>query len=332
MDELGPVENLASRSIARGTGSESLSIRAGVGPRAAALSVDTRSLPSFFIVGPPRTGSSWLYEVLSSQAVLPAPSKETRFFDVHFDRGLKWYLAHYRNGNARRRMGEVAPTYFASNLARERLSQMVPDARIICVFRNPAERIVSLYRLKRAYGLIPWNFEEAMERDAELLETSKYVSNLKLWQRCFGAGNVLSSIYDDLRKSPQDFVDRVVDFIGIPRFILGDSQLGSVHNSEKMTHPRSYARTRRAILMADWFKSKRLDRVVSAFKRSSLCKLVLGGGQPFPPVQAEVVKQLYERFRPEVEELERMLQRDLSSWKFQKPGAGGGIEPEFSHS
>ena len=84
--------------------------------------------------------------------------------------------------------------------------------------------------------------------------------------------------------------------------------------------------------MADWFKSKRLDRVVSAFKRSSLCKLVLGGGQPFPPVQAEVVKQLYERFRPEVEELERMLQSDLSSWKFQKPGAGRRDEPGFSHS
>jgi hypothetical protein len=212
------------------------------------------------------------------------------------------------------------------------LSQTVPDAKIICVFRNPAERIVSLYRLKRAYGLIPWNFEEAMERDSELMETSRYASNLKLWRRSFGAGNVMASVYDDLRDRPQDFVDRLVDFIGVPRFMLRDSQLVSVHDSERMTHPRSYSRTRSAILVADWFKSKRLDRVVSAFKRSSLCKFVLGGGQPFPPVSAGLVKQLYEKFRPDVEELEGMLHRDLSAWKFQRAGTGGGIEPGLSRS
>lgn len=32
-------------------------------------------LPSFFIIGPPRTGSSWLHEVLAKRAVLPSPSK-----------------------------------------------------------------------------------------------------------------------------------------------------------------------------------------------------------------------------------------------------------------
>jgi len=327
MDEFGSAENLTSHSIVGKTASESVGLRAGVEPADRAFAVDTRSFPSFFIVGPPRTGSSWLYEILSCHAVLPAPSKETRFFDIHFERGFKWYLAHYKNCSAERRMGEIAPTYFASSLARERLSQMVPDARIICVFRNPAERIVSLYRLKRAYGLIPWNFEEAMERDPELMETSRYAGNLKLWRRSFGAGNVLASIYDDLRESPQDFVNRLVDFIGIPRFMLKASQLGSVHDSERMTHPRSYSRTRSALVMADWFKSKRLDRVVSAFKRSSLCKFVLGGGEPFPPVPTEVVRQLYEKFRPEVEELEGLLHRDLSLWKFPRAGPGGGIEP-----
>jgi hypothetical protein len=48
-------------------------------------------------------------------------------------------------------MGEVAPTYFASNEARERLANTIPDAKIVCIFRNPVDRILSLYRLKRAY-------------------------------------------------------------------------------------------------------------------------------------------------------------------------------------
>ena len=49
--------------------------------------MDRPSLPSFFVIGPPRTGSSWLHEVLTPHAILPSPSKEMRFFDNHFNRG-----------------------------------------------------------------------------------------------------------------------------------------------------------------------------------------------------------------------------------------------------
>jgi hypothetical protein len=279
---------------------------------------DMRLLPSFFIIGPPRTGTSWLHETLRSHTLLPSPSKETRFFDTHFHRGLKWYLAHYEIGSGKQRIGEVAPTYFASALARERMSRVVRDARIICIFRNPVERLLSLYRLKRAYGMIPWSIEEAIERDAELMESSRYADNLKLWQESFGASNVLAGIYDDLRENPQSFVDSLADFIGVPRFTLTASRRGLVHDSESMTHPRNYYGTRSAMMLAEWFRSRRLDRVVVAFKRSPLRKLVLGGGQPFPQLSTKVSKRLYERFLPEVEGLETMLNRDLSSWKTQK--------------
>jgi hypothetical protein len=275
--------------------------------------------PSFFVIGPPRTGTSWLHKVLSPHTLLPSPAKETRFFDQHFHRGLKWYMAHYRNddGKDRRRIGEIAPTYFASESACERISQTAPEAKIICIFRNPVERIVSLYRLKRAYGLIPWNFEQAVELDAELVETSRYASNLKMWRRAFGAENVLTGIFDDLREKPQAFLDTLLDFIEVPRFVLSEPQYASVHDSENMTHPRSYYRTRSAMKAADWFKARRLNHLIALFKRSPMLKFVLGGGEPFQQVPAEVFAKLSEAFRPEVEELEVLLQRDLSRWKFQ---------------
>ncbi len=319
MDKLQRAVELDGYSVPAEVVGEEVATRAVSPAVAQCIPVEERLLPSFFVIGPPRTGSSWLHHVLKPHTLLPSPAKETRFFDNHFQRGLKWYVAHYQRTSEGQRIGEVAPTYFASAVARERMAQIVPEAKIICVFRNPVERIVSLYRLKRAYGLIPWSFEEAMERDAELMETSKYVSNLKLWQRSFGAGNVLASVYDDLRENPQAFVDGLVDFIGVPRFILAGSERLSIHDSESMTHPRSYYRTRSATLAADWFKSRRLGRLVSAFKRSLLRNLVLGGGQPFSQLPADVVKRLYEKFRPEVEELETLLRRDLSSWKCQKP-------------
>jgi hypothetical protein len=87
----------------------------------------------------------------------PSPTKETRFFDNHFDRGLEWYHAHFLTSTEDRLVGEVAPTYFASNQARERIAKTIPHAKVVCIFRDPVERVVSLYRLKRAYGMIPWS-------------------------------------------------------------------------------------------------------------------------------------------------------------------------------
>lgn len=274
-----------------------------------------RPLPSFFIVGPPRTGTSWLHEVLCPHVTLPHPTKETRFFDNYFDRGFDWYSAHFPVPTENRLVGEVAPTYFASSLARERIGETIPRAKVVCIFRNPVERVVSLYRLKRAYGMIPWSLEEAIVRDSELMESGKYGTNLKAWLRTLGADRVLATVYDDLRDEPQTYLNTMTDFIGIPRFDLAPSQMGPVFSSEAMTLPRNYYRTRSATAMAEWLKLRQFDTVVAAVKKSPLLKLVLGGGPPFAKLSRELTIKLHDHFRPEVEELEGLLQRDFSAWK-----------------
>ena len=281
----------------------------------AAAPIWTRRLPSFFIVGPPRTGTSWLHEVLAKRSILPDPVKETRFFDIHFHRGIEWYRSHYRRSTNDGVTGEVAPTYFISRVARERLARTIPEARIICIFRDPVERLLSHYRFKRAYGMIPWDLKEAILRDPELTESNQYATHFKAWQRVFGTERVLATFYDDLRDEPQTYLDSVADSVGVPRFALTPPETGYVYASKTMTLPRSYYLTRSATLTAEWCKTRRLNSIVWVVKSSPLKKLFLGGGPPFAELPAEVPIQLYERFRPEVEELEGLLNRDLSKWK-----------------
>jgi hypothetical protein len=273
------------------------------------------ALPSFFIIGPPRTGTSWLHNILSQKAWLSHPTKETRFFDRHFDRGLHWYGSHYRKANGGRTIGEVAPTYFASSEARERIARLIPHARIVCTFRNPIDRVVSLYRLKRAYGLIPWNFEEAVERDPELMESSRYSSHLKEWRDTFGESQVMATVHDDIEADPQAYLDRLVDFVGVPRMELSPSQRRRVLTSEDMTEPRHYYWTRGAILMAEWARKQRLDSFVAAAKRVGALKLFVGGGPEFEDLTTSQREHLRKLFRPEVAKLEEMLNRDFSAWK-----------------
>lgn len=280
--------------------------------------------PSFMVVGPPRTGTSWLHKLLEPYATLPSPTKETRFFDLHFHRGFDWYTWHFsrhRDGP----MGEVAPTYFGSREARLRIAETLPRAKIVFIFRNPIERAVSLYRLKIAYGMLRCSFAEALEKDPELINSGLYWTHLSEWRACFPDEQLLVTFYDDLAGDPQAYVSRVGEFIGLPAIHLSKSQVNRVYSSERMTQPRSYLATRAASVFADWCKARHLDHLVAGVRESALIKLFLGGGKSLPAVDAAALDALWEIFRPEVEALASHLGRPLESWNFKTvshdPGA-----------
>jgi Sulfotransferase domain len=279
------------------------------------VETSTLKLPSFLVVGPPRTGTSWVHEVLADHANLPDPTKETRFFDLHFDRGLRWYLDHFPTAHNGCPRGEVAPTYFRSAHARDRIAQTIPGVKLVFIFRHPVQRLVSLYRLKRAYGRLSWTLEEALERDPELVESSLYATNLREWQNKFPPEQLSINLFEDLSSNPQAFIDRLADFLEIPRFQLEQSQLEQVYSTAKMTEPRNFFATRIATAVADWCKARKLDHVVAGVKNSHFIRLFLGGGAPFPDIPLEALKNVRTQMLREIEELEAILGRDLSHWK-----------------
>jgi len=279
--------------------------------------------PSFIVVGPPRTGTSWLHKVLERHATLPSPSKETRFFDLHFHRGLDWYRWHFPRNN-HGPIGEIAPTYFGSEEARERIAKTIPRAKIVFIFRDPIERAISLYRLKLAYGMYQWSFPEAVHKDPELLNSALYWTHLSRWRQSFPDEQLLVTIYDDLSADPQTFVSRIARFIGMEDLALSQSELKRVFSTQKMTLPRNYLVTRTATAFADWCKARRLDHVVASIRESALIKLFLGGGDSLPQIPSETVHELVQQLRPEVEALESHLGRDLQHWKV----ATGTREPQ----
>jgi hypothetical protein len=211
-------------------------------------------------------------------------------------------------------MGEIAPTYFASPKARQRIAATLPSAKIVFIFRNPVERAVSLYRLKLAYGMFRWSFAEALRKDPELINSGLYWSHLSGWRECFPDDQLLVMIYDDLASDPQAFVNKIAAFIGLPPITMSPSQLKRVYSSERMTRPRSYLATRTATAFADWCKSRRLDHLVASVRESALIRLFLGGGKSLPGVAPETLNELAGIFRPEVEALESQLGRRLEKW------------------
>lgn len=82
-----------------------------------------------------------------------------------------------------------------------------------------------------------------------------------------------------------------------------------------MTEPRNYYWTRGANLLAEWSKARNLDAIVAWAKRIGMVKLFVGGGPAFPELSRSEKIRLRNLFRPEVDRLEALLNRDLSIWR-----------------
>jgi hypothetical protein len=283
---------------------------------------NTRSLrlPDFIGVGPPRTGTSWLHEALSGHLGLPDRVKETNFFVWNYGRGLEWYASQFRRCPPGVPMGEFGPMYFIAPETRERIARHIPGCKIICTFRDPVERTYSHYKNMLKGGYFSGSFEECIEKRLDVLEWSRYATYLEAWRQPFGEENVFVAIHDDLKANPQIFLDQVCDFLQIPRIPLAGSRLSSSKVNGISVRPRNLHLARATRIADEFLQRLRLQVPVDFLIGAGVRNLLYSGGRAFEPVRPETAARLREIFRPEVEKLEEMLGRDLSSWKSRSAG------------
>jgi hypothetical protein len=200
-----------------------------------------RPLPDFLILGAQKAGTTALYEYLRRHPDLTGPSwKEVSFFDRHWVRGLKWYRGNFPN-RARTRdklVGEASPSYVFHPLAPQRVQEVVPDARLVVLVRNPVDRALSHYNHEVALGREPLPFEEALDAEDERLRgevdhmladpeyfsrewwghtykaRGRYAEQLERWLAVFPREQVLIVPSDDLADDPAGAHARVLEFLG----------------------------------------------------------------------------------------------------------------------
>ena len=271
------------------------------------------NLPTFIGVGPPRTGTTWLDKILRGHVNLPARQKETLFFDVRYERGIHWYLRHFKNRRPGVPTGEFGPSYFASDAARERIARHNPNCKIICTLREPVARLYSNYKMWRKLALVKDSFAQVAERHENLLSYARYTANIAAWRRMFGDDNILVLIHEDIRVDRQHYIDRLCAFIGTGRLNLAkvakvDEPVAAVDRAPKSRRMARRARQLRGFLSAHrYWRIRKLMLPIFEF--------CMGRGEEFPPLDAALERRLRLRFEPEMEALEELLGRDLSLWR-----------------
>lgn len=173
----------------------------------------------FVLVGPFKTGTSWIYNYLINyqQIALPTKVKETFFFDKKFDKGEDWYYSHFTQLETSQKVGEIAPSYFHSSEAAKRIHQINPNCKIIVTLREPVSRLVSFYLHMKQRGEIKPNvsFSEALSQKKVLQDTALYYFYLSRWIDIFGSDNVQVLFFEELKESPENFVQDLCDKLNI---------------------------------------------------------------------------------------------------------------------
>ncbi len=201
-----------------------------------------RPLPDFLIIGTQKGGTTSLHAYLAENSMVSAPStKEVHYFDHNHGRGQGWYRAHFQRAYGSARLSfESTPYYLFHPLVPERVSELLPEARLLIVLRNPIDRAFSQHNHERALGFEDLEFEQALEREAERLEgeeermftdpgyrsfahqhhsylaRGRYAEQLERWLGHFDRDQILVLSAEELFADPVEVVGRSQQFLGLP--------------------------------------------------------------------------------------------------------------------
>ncbi len=130
-----------------------------------------------------------MYSYLSQHPqLLPSIHKAVHFFDGgldesadNFEKGEAWYRAHFQlRMHAHERTFEASPLYIFNPLAPKRIYDLVPEAKIIAVLRNPTERAISQYfHEKGGKNRDPLSIREALREEETRLKAAVRAKDYK---------------------------------------------------------------------------------------------------------------------------------------------------------
>ena len=259
-------------------------------------------LPDFLIVGTARSGSTALYRYLADHpSIHMAATKEVRFFNRHYDRGLDWYIQQFDGATADQKLGEATPGYMNFPETIDRMADVIPNAKLIVILRDPVDRAYSHYWMDRTRGRGEPTFEQYLDEHALPLDIGRYVERLEDLSRRYPREQVLVVFYENLRSEPLDVYQRTCRFIGVDDSIVSQSVGRTVNQYVEF----------RSLTVRDW--SKRLPGSLRVVKKA-IGRLNTRTDVAYPPMKSETRQWLAEYYAEPNAALAEWLDRDLPPW------------------
>lgn len=289
-----------------------------------------KPFPTGLVIGPMRTGSTWLYEYLSSRSdvCLPKDVKETFYFAENYGKGEAWYESHFRHYDPaqHRRIVDVSPTLFPNREAIARVRKYLRHPVLMVTLRHPIDRAWSHYMHLRQYGATTLDFDAAVREIPAIIEASLYAKHLARWLDEFGRGALHITFYDDLKKHQAEYVRQVNEAFGLPDAVAEALPSAKVNSSSL---PRNLLLAQMTRRTAATLRHSGLHQIVNAGKRMGLSNLVYGRSRDAaaqPEMHPGTRAYLADCFAADLDGLERLLDVNVAAWREQRAMSRGAFD------
>jgi hypothetical protein len=274
-----------------------------------------------------------------------SPIKEPFFFDHEMDSNgevvrrefkghrqpprfanIEEYCALFEGVQGETAIGEATPLYIYAPGTPERIQRYVPDAKLVVLLRNPADRAYSAFLYAVRIGAEPLtDFAKALREEPHRVRSGwhyvfhyrnrgLYYEQLKRYYEVFGRERVGVWLYEDMKIDPASVARGVFHFLGVDDTFTSDTT--SKHNPAGVPVSKSARIAMRATDKAVGVVRK-VFRPTSAvlplafnMRRAVQSRFLT---EP-PPIVPEIREKLIDGYKEDILRLQELIGRDLSAW------------------
>ncbi|MDP2213492.1 MAG: sulfotransferase [Phenylobacterium sp.] len=299
--------------------------------------------PNTFIIGAPKCGTSALATYISEHPnVFFSTPKEPFFWCSDFPNikhemsldSLGDYLELFRKADPDMHcvVAEGSTRYLRSSVAINNILEFNPAAKFIAMVRNPVE-LVRAYHMEQRYSLHEdlADFEDAWRaqgirseglqiprgcREPAFLQYGQVASlgaQIEFASAAIPKDQLLVIVFDDFKSDPAEVYARTLGFLGLPNDGRAEFPVVNSAHGHRAEWLARLVLTPPAFLERPMLKARR-HLWERRYPPIELVKGWLNRKQSRPEISPNLLLELKNYFREDVQRLGRAIHRDLSEW------------------
>jgi len=300
--------------------------------------------PNFFFIGGMRCGSTSLNLMLEQHPEIymsgvkephyylaqafrnkETPSPEDTEFLETFVKGGKYRTAHtyqslFQDIGGAKVVGESSHYLYYGETAAA-IYKDSPDARILVCLRDPVDRLFSEYLLNLRRGSETGSFADYVERYAAGFVSGEIPDKINVpkldkgiqsellapWIEQFGSERVKTVLFDDLNQHPTETMKDIFSWLGVDANFIAQkvhAQKGGAAKAKWITNAMN---AQNVIL-------KQAKNLIPKSMKVKLRSAMFSKTLERPEMEAETRRFLVEFYQDDVEQLSKIIRKDLTCW------------------
>ena len=277
-----------------------------------------------FIVGAPKAGTTSLHYYLNQHADVSMSSvKEPNFFSAKEVESLFYNSKCIDDSNdyhqlfskeKRQIKGEASVSYLFYENVPKRIYDYNSEAKIIIMLREPIERAFSHYLMDCRLGFCSEKLEDIIDNPQsypqyfqQYLELGNYYSQLKRYYDIFGKEQLLVIFYEDFKTDTKKVMKSVFSFLQIKQQEIDFS----------IKNPFLLASN---ALISKLYKFNIIRKGIKTIMPEHILSLISSkyfSAKSKPMLSKATEQQLKAFYKPDIFQLEKLLNIDLAKWNIK---------------